>query len=483
MSVPQRDLRALARQVMLEEGFAPDVPPAVAAEIAQDRATPAAAARDLRALLWSSIDNRESRDLDQIEHAERLDGGDIRVRVGIADVDARVPAGSATDQYAEVNATSVYAGVATFPMLPERLSTDLTSLAEGGDRLAVVIELVVAESGDVRSSDVYRALVHNYARLDYDSVGAWLAGAAPAPPRVAATAGMMEQIRLQDQAAGRLRVFRERQGALEFETIEASVVAVDGKVTDLVVKRKGPANRLVESFMIAANITIATFLKRGGVPSIQRAVRTPERWPRIVELAAALGERLPPEPDVRALAAFLDRRRQADPAGFPDLSLAVVKLLGAGEYIVEPPGVEVAGHFGLAARDYTHATAPNRRYVDLVIQRLAKALLAGRPIPYDAAALEAIARHCDERDHAAGQAERRMRKYAAIDLMGRRIGESFDAIVTGVAAKGTFARLVAPPVEGRIVQGEAGLDVGDHLRVRLVSVDPDRGFIDFARLS
>lgn len=482
MSAAPRDLRALARQVMLEEGFAPDVPPAVSAEVARARDTSGAAARDLRALPWSSIDNLESRDLDQVEHAEQLASGDIRVRVGIADVDARVPAGSAADKYAAANATSVYAGVATFPMLPERLSTDLTSLVEGGDRLAIAIEFVVAPDGEVRSSDVYRALIHNYAKLDYDSVSAWLAGAAPAPPRVAATEGLERQIRLQMEAAERLRAFRVRQGAIEFETIEASVIAVDGRVTDLVVERKGLANRLVESFMIAANITIATFLERGGVPSIQRVVRTPARWPRIVELARALGERLPPEPDVRALAAFLDRRKQADPAGFPDLSLAVVKLLGAGEYIVEPPDVEVAGHFGLAVRDYTHATAPNRRYVDLVIQRLVKALLAGRPAPYDPAALEAIAKHCDERDHAAAQVERRMRKYAAIDLMGRRIGESFDAIVTGVAAKGTFARLVAPPVEGRLVQGEAGLDVGDRARVRLVSVDPDRGFIDFARV-
>jgi len=477
------NLQAIAHQVMLEEGFAPDLPPQVKAEavtLASWRPATGAALRDLRELLWSSIDNVESRDLDQIEYAEQQPNDDIRVLIGIADVDALAPKNSAIDQHAADNTTSVYTGVATFPMLPERLSTDLTSLIEGVDRPAVVIEFMVAKDGAIRSSEVYRAIAHNYAKLDYESVGAWLEGG-PQPAKVEATPGLAEQLRLQDEAAERLRELRARNGALDLETIEANVVTDNGNVVDLTVRHKTRARYLIENLMIAANRVMATFLEDSGRPSIQRVVRTPDRWPRIVELAAPLGGRLPPEPDARALADFMARRKRDDPDHFPDLSLAVVKLLGSGEYAVIQPGAEHAGHFGLAVQGYTHATAPNRRYADLIIQRLLKALLEHKPSPYSAEDLAAIAAHCTERDKAAKKVERRMRKYAAVALMRRRIGQVFDAIVTGASPKGTYVRLIAPPVEGRVVRGEAGMDVGDHERVRLIGVDEGRGFIDFAR--
>lgn len=483
---PHIDLRALARRVMIEAGFTPDLPPGVAAEVqALDESRPRDAAdpsiRDLWALPWSSIDNPESRDLDQVEYAERQASGDIRLMAGIADVDAFVAAGSATDQHAAENATSVYTGIETFPMLPERLSTDLTSLLSGADRLAIIIEVLVNSEGEVKSSDIYRATIRNYAKLDYESVGAWLEGNGPPPAGVTGASGMEEQLRLQDELADRLRAMRRRQGALDLETIEASPVTENGRIVDLQVQQKNRARYLIEAFMVTANSAMASFLEARGAPVIQRVVRTPERWPRIVEVAEALGERLPAEPDPRALSDFLIRRKQADPEHFADLSLSVVKLLGPGEYEVIRPGGEPGEHFSLAAHDYTHSTAPNRRFVDLITQRLLKAVVGGKATPYTVDELAGIAQHCTERERAAKKVERRMRKVAAAVLLSGRIGQKFDAIVTGVTPKGTFARLVAPPAEGLIVRGERGLDVGDKVRVRLVSTDPERGFIDFER--
>jgi exoribonuclease-2 len=482
---PARDLRAIAHDVMLEAGFLPDFPPNVAAEATSLGGDPPVGSddpsiRDLRLLLWSSVDNSDSRDLDQVEFAESLPSGDIRVLVGIADVDAFVHAGSAIDRHAAGNTTSVYTGVVTYPMLPERLSNDLTSLLEGADRLAMVIEFVVGEDGELRSSEVYRARVHNHARLDYESVGGWLEGGR-IPPKLANTPGLEAQLHLQDDATERLRELRIRNGALDLETIEASLVTADGAVVDLIVKQKNRARYLIESLMIAANSVMTSFLEDRGSLAIERVVETPERWPRIVELAATYGERLPDAPTARALADFLARRKQADPAHFPDLSLAVVKLLGSGKYSVVRPGEDEVSHFGLAVQDYTHATAPNRRYADLVTQRLLKATLAQAPAPYTEPELEAIVERCTERDRAAKKVERRMRKVAATALMGQRLGETFDAIVTGAAAKSTFVRLIAPPVEGRVVRGEQGLDVGDKVRVRLIATDPEQGFIDFER--
>ncbi len=484
------DLSAIAHQAMIEAGFVPDVPPSVLAELGsleshRQAVVAGSSARDLRSLLWSSIDDRKSRDLDQVEYAERLPNGDIRVQVGIADVDALVQKGSAIDADAGENGTSVYTGIRTFPMLPEQLSTDMTSLVGGADRSSIVTEMIVAPDGTVKSTDVYPALLHNYAKLSYEAVGAWLDNTGPIPPEVASVPKMDAQIRLQLEAAQHLRELRREHGALELETVEASpVIDNNGQVTELSIAERNSARDLIENFMIAANVAMAQFLTAKRALSLRRVVRTPEHWPRIVEVAHELGEQLPVEPDSRALADFLARRRTADPEHFPDLSLSIIKLLGPGEYTVQTPGTsgEQSIHFGLAVHDYTHSTAPNRRYADLVSQRLVKAVLRKGAAPYTDAELTAIAAHCTEREDAARKVERKMRKVGAAVLMQERIGEVFDAIVTGVSPKGTFARLIKPPVDGRIMRGEQGLRVGEKTSVKLLDTNPQRGFIDFGRV-
>ena len=480
------DLFAIAHQSMIEEGFLPDFSAVVKIEVDSLARNPpklsAPAVRDMRALLWSSIDDSKSRDLDQVEYAEALSNGDTRLLIGIADVDTFVPRLSATDAHAVENCTSVYAGVKTFPMLPEQLSTDLTSLVAGEDRLAVVTEMVVAPDGTVKTTDFYRAIVNNHAKLAYESVGDWLDGRASVPEGIKNVAGLEAQIRLQNETANRLGELRRQKGAIELGTIQATPVVDDrGKVKELKVIEQNSARDLIANFMIAANVEMAEFLEAKGGPSLRRVVRTPKYWPRIVEIAAELGEKLPAMPDSRALADFLARRKKADPLHFPDLSLAVVKSLGPGEYTVQVPGEDGEGHFGLAVQDYTHSTAPNRRYADVVTQRLVKAALAGGPTPYTVTELKRIAEQCTDREDAARKVERKMRKVAAAVLLKDRIGDEFDAIVTGVTPKGTFARVLKPPVDGRVTRGEQGMRVGDRVRVRLLSTDPERGFIDFAR--
>lgn len=447
-----------------------------AAQLARD--TPA----DLRALPWSSIDNRESRDLDQIEVAERLVDGSIRVLIGVADVDSLVPQGSASDAHAATNTTSVYTGVAVFPMLPERLSTDLSSLNEGVDRLAVVIQFDVADGGALSNSSVYRALVHNHAKLTYDGVGGWLDGTGPEPALVARSALLRDQLRMQEEAASRLRLARKRDGALDFESVEASPVVVNGRVIDLQVARRSRARDLIEDFMVAANRSVATYLLERGSVSLRRVVREPKRWDRIVTLAADVGHVLPDAADSVALSEFLAARRAADPEHYADLSLSVVKLLGPGVYVLERRlgNRRDAGHFGLAVADYVHSTAPNRRFADLVTQRMLRAAAARAPSPYSDAELTAIALRCTERGDAARKVERTMRKVAGASLLSDRVGESFAAVVTASSPKGTYARLLAPPVEGRIVRGARELDVGDTVRLTLVVADAEKGHIDFA---
>jgi len=474
------DIHAAARRAMITNGFQPDVPPEVLAEVskAADPSTlPLGNVRDLRALPWSSIDNDSSMDLDQLEVAVRLPNGDVRVSVAIADVDATVSMGSATDRFAAANSCSVYTGIVTYPMLPDRLSTQLTSLSQDVDRPSIIIEFVVATDGTVRSHDVYLARVENRAKLAYGSVGAWLDGRGQLP--AAATSTVQEQLRLQDAAAQSLRANRGRRGALSLETIEAQTVLRADKTVSVELVEKTRASHLIEDFMIAANVAMAEFLDEHKSPTIRRVVRTPERWDRIVALAAALGEKLPAVPDSAALEAFLTKRQSADPDHYPDLSLSVVKLIGPGVYELHEPGTPDTGHFGLATHDYTHATAPNRRFADLVTQRLLKAVLAGKPCPYSTDDLTKIAAHCTEREDAARKVERQVRKEAAAESFASRVGESFDAIVTGVSPKGTYVRVVTPPVEGRVMRGEQGLDVGDRTRVKLLSTDPSRGFIDF----
>lgn len=482
MSNKPIDLRNRAHQVMIEAGFHPDFPPEVLKEAqSARRGGQGNKTRDLRGLLWSSIDNDTSRDLDQVEYAEKLDDGTMRLLVGIADVDALVAKGSATDQHAGSETTSVYAGVATFPMLPDEFSTQATSLLGDQDRAAVVIELHITGSGEVICHDVFPAVLRNRAKLAYGSTGAWLEGRGPIPPAVVTVPGMEVQLRLQADISKRLRELRKQRGLLTFGSIEATAVVANNEVKDLAITRRSVAEEIIESFMVAANVAMAKHLKEEGSLSIRRVVKVPKRWDRIQVIAAQFGVKLPDVPNPRALSDFLDQRRTADPDHFPDLSLSVVKLLGAGEYMVEHPGEEHEGHFGLAVQDYTHSTAPNRRYADLVTQRLLKAAVS-KASPYTETELAEIAKRCTEREDAARKVERLMRKIIAANLLSRQIGQCFDGIVTGASEKGTFVRLTKFPAEGMIVRGSKGVDVGDKVRVKLVNADAVKGFIDFERV-
>jgi len=485
MKHQRTDLKHIARRAMIERGLLPDFSAEAMAELARIEAVPTdrhSDIRDFTSLLWASIDNDDSRDLDQLTVAEPRSDRSVKILVAIADVDALVTKDSALDAHAKHNTTSVYTSGEMFPMLPEKLSTDLTSLGEGQDRLAIVVEMVIAEDGAVLSSTLFRALVRNQAKLAYNSVAAWLTGEAPEPERVKVVSGLAVQLRLQSQVAQRLKARRHQQGALSLETIEPRAV-FDGEVlTALRVEQKNRAKELIEDFMIAANQATVSYLNGKGVPSFRRILRSPERWQRIMEVAARWGGHLPPEPDASALEAFLVTRRQADPIRFPDLSLAVVKLIGRGEYVLDQSKDGAPEHFGLAVKGYTHSTAPNRRFPDLITQRLIKAALAGAPTPYRPDELKYLADHCTEKEDDAEKVERQLRKSAAALLLESRIRERFDAIVTGVSDKGTWVRLLEPPVEGKMVTGANGLDVGDSVRVELVSTDVERGYIDFVRV-
>ena len=479
------DLKSIARRAMVERGLLPDFSASAMAELACIQAVASGRhsdIRDLTGLLWASIDNDDSRDLDQLTVAEPQTDRSVKILVAIADVDSLVPKESALDAHAKHNTTSVYTAGDMFPMLPEKLSTDLTSLGEGQDRLAIVVEMVVAEDGSILRSILFRALVHNHAKLAYNSVAGWLAGTTPEPERVKDVPGLDAQLRLQSQVAQRLKARRHQQGALSLETIEPRAVFEGEVLTALRVEQKNRAKELIEDFMIAANQATASFLNGKGMPSFRRILRSPERWQRIIEVAARWGGHLPPEPNSSALEAFLITRRQADPLRFPDLSLAIVKLIGRGEYVLDQSKDGASEHFGLAVKGYTHSTAPNRRFPDLIAQRLIKAALAGEPSPYQPEELKYLAGHCTEKEDDAEKVERRLRKSAAALLLESRIGQRFDAIVTGASDRGTWVRLIEPPVEGRMVTGASGLDVGDNVRVELLSTDVERGYIDFVRV-
>lgn len=478
-------LRRLARAAMLERGLLPDFSAAAMRETSAFRSAANSAAggeiRDMRRLLWASIDNDDSLDLDQLSVAEQRDGGAVCVWVAIADVDALVHRGSAIDDHARHNTASVYTAGHTFPMLPERLSTDLTSLRQGEERLAVVVEMIIDTDGKVAQSDLYQAMVLNRAKLAYRSVAAWLDGSGAPPAAIASVPGMDAQIRLQDGVAAAMRSQRHAHGALTLETIETHPVFDDELLRDLLPDRKSRAHELIEDLMIAANGAAARFLEGRGFPSIRRVLRAPEHWDRLIALAADAGEHLPSVPDALALNTFLARRRRADPERFPDLSLSVIKLLGSGEYLADQPGKQMPGHFGLAVSDYTHSTAPNRRFPDVINQRLLKAALAGRSVPYAEGELEALAAHCTIQENVVAKVERRVAKSAAALLLAGRTGEVFDGIVTGAASKGTWVRIASPPVEGKLTKGGEGAQVGDRVRVRLINTDVECGFIDFAR--
>jgi VacB/RNase II family 3'-5' exoribonuclease len=479
-------LQRIAHRAMIERGLVPDFPPQALAELDGIHG-PAkwaeGSARDLRNLPWCSIDNDDSRDLDQLTVAAAMFGGAVKILVAIADVDAIVKKRSALDDHARQNTTSVYTAAETFPMLPEKLSTDFTSLNYETDRLAIVIEMVFAGDGSLQSSDVYRATVRNRAKLAYNSVAGWLEGSGPMPQGIGRVSGLEENLRLQDLVAQKLRTLRHLHGALDLATIEARPVFDGDALKGLEADNRNRAKDIIEDFMIAANGVTARYLTSNKFPSLRRVVRTPKRWDRIIELAAERGSALPGEPDAKALEQFLASAKSADPLRFPDLSLSVIKLLGSGEYVVELPGGDIAGHFGLAVKDYAHSTAPNRRYPDLITQRLLKAAMAGSAQPYENDELAALAKHCTEEEDAAKKVERQVTKSAAAILLESRIGEQFDAIVTGASDKGVWVRLLHLPIEGRLENGIKGLDVGHTLRVQLVRTDVERGYIDFKRVA
>jgi len=478
------DLQATAKEIMIQHGFEPEFPAEVTTQLANLKQHPpnvavAAGIRDLRNLLWSSIDNDTSRDLDQIEVADGQSNGDVKILIGIADVDVFVPKQTPIDQHAARETTTVYTGIRNFPMLPEELSTGASSLLENVDRLSVVTEFVVGPDGNLKSSDVYRAIVRNKAQLQYNSTGAWLEGKAPAPAKVAASSELQTQLKLQDEVAQRLRKQRVQNGALNLQTDEVLPLVLNDQVVDVVKQQRNHATDLIEDFMVAANGVVARMLEK--VSSLRRIVRTPERWDRIVQLAASKGEKLPAQPDSKALNDLLIRRKAADPDHFADLSLAVIKLIGPGEYVLERAGETAAGHFGLAVQDYTHSTASNRRFADVVTQRLIKAMLAGQKNPYSDDELTVIAANCTQKGDAARKVEREMSKRLAAIAMQSRIGEVFDAIVTGVTDHATFVRVLQPHIDGMLAQGQQGLDVGDKLRAKLIRTDVQKGYIDFAR--
>jgi exoribonuclease-2 len=479
------DLKAIAGMAMEKYGFTPRFPEPVLEEVnALTDKVPSYEGKttgDLRSLLWSSIDNIDSMDLDQLEYCERGQDGEIRVMVAVADVDIYVPKQSHADGYAAHNGTSIYTGIVTFPMLPDKLSKNISSLLPDQDRLAVVASYTILPDGSIRPEEVHRALVRNKAKLVYEELGEWIERTGPIPALVRDIPGLRDQILLQAEAARALRKKRMDQGALDLETIEPQPVLDGDKVRDLVILKPNMARKIIEEFMVAANRTMVSFLGSAGIPMIQRVVRIPKYWDEIILTAASLGENLPPSPDVKALASFLKNQKDADPKRFPDLSLTIIKLLGPGEYIPLEPGTPPTGHFSMAITDYTHGTAPNRRYVDVINQRLIKSVLDSTQNPYTLDQLGDHALWLSDREKGSKKVERFMRKAAAAVLLQERIGDVFEAMVTGASEKGTYVRLLNPPAEGRVVRGERGMWVGQNVNVRLLKTDPYNGFIDFER--
>jgi len=478
-------LERIAYRVMKERGFSPDFSRAALNElkkIEEPDETEKSVGKDLRHMLWASIDNDDSLDLDQLTVAESLPGKAVKILVAIADVDALVKKNSAIDDHARKNTTTVYTAGKIFPMLPEKLSTDLTSLNDGEERLAIVIEMVINRMGEIQISNIYRALVRNHAKLAYNSVAAWLEAKGPMPEAVKAVSGLAENLRIQDRVAQTLKAFRHDHGALDLQTIEARPVFDGDEIQDLQVDERNRAKEIIEDFMIAANGVTARFLHREKIPSLRRMVRSPKRWGRIIEIATQHHFQLPQEPDSKVLSHFLAEQKAADPLRFPDLSLSIIKLLGPGEYVVEVPGETTSGHFGLAVKDYTHSTAPNRRFPDLITQRILKAALGETLMPYNQEELVELAWHCTEKEDDANKVERLVAKSAAAMLLSSRIGDHFDAICTGAADKGTWVRIFHPPVEGRLIYGYEGVDVGNHLKVRLTHTNVEKGYIDFEKV-
>ncbi len=474
-------LRKIAFNAMKEHGLLTDFTQQVMDELSKIRPEDGVipGIKDLTGLLWCSIDNDASLDLDQLTAAENTGDGVIKVYVAIADVDHTAGKASAIDLFASKNTLSVYTPAVIFPMLPERLSTDLTSLNYNNDRPAIIVEMGISPDGTLTGSDVYQAKVRNKAKLAYNSTAAWLEGTGPMPDGIRRVTGLDENIKLQDDAAQRLKGLRHAHGALHLVTLQTRPLFRDEKITGLELETPNRASDIIEDFMIASNGIAARFLEAKKSPSIRRVVRTPKKWDRLVALAAEKNFKLPAIPDAKPLEDFLMNQKKMFPESFPDLSLSVIKLLGPGEYCLEIPGGSTEGHFGLAVRDYSHSTAPNRRYPDLITQRLLKAAISGMPVPYSAQELEDLAKHCTEKENDAKKVERSLDKSAAALLLSGMIGREFDALVTGASDKGTYVRIFDPPVEGRLGPGLMGLEVGHKVMVILVSTNVERGFIDF----
>lgn len=475
------DLVLLAKQVMLSRGLQPEFSKEVVEQVNkfQQPASMSSHDSDLRSLLWCSIDNDDSKDLDQLTYAEKSADGKYTIWVAIADVDDLVLKNSAVDLHAQINTTSVYTPAVIFPMLPQKLSTDLTSLNENRDRTSLVIKIGLSSDGEMDGSSVFQAAVRNYAQLAYNAVGGWLEERMTIPEKVAKVNGLENALRCQHEVAQILKNKRHSEGALTLESPEVEAKVETDEEIILNPPMHNAAHQLIEEFMICANVVMARSFDDAKIPSLRRVVRIPKRWDRIVEVAHSLGEYLPDTPDPEALNKFLLKRKKLDPISFPDLSLTVIKLLGRGEYVLEISRSKPTGHFGLALSDYTHATAPNRRFPDLIAQRQYKAFLNKQRNVYSEDELYLLASHCTAQEDAAQKVERHMNKAAEAMLLSNQIGKTFDGIITGTDDKGTWVRIFRPPVEGKVVRGFQGLDVGDRVTVKLVSVDIPKGFIDF----
>ena len=462
-------LDQIAKEAMIERGLIPDFPPAVVKETeAMHEEIAPSDLRDLRNYFFFSIDNEDSRDLDQLTFAEKN-----RVWIAIADVNAYVKRGSPTDGYARHNTTSVYTPARIFPMLPLKLSNGLTSLNEGEDRSAMVVEIDVDPDGKIALRDLYPALVRNHAKLAYPHVAEWLEKSVPLQK---GSKELHDQLILQDELAQRMLSFRTSHGALSFETVELTAIMDEGIAIGLSERATNRALQLIENFMIAGNVAVTKFFMEKRLPIVRRIVRTPKRWDRIVWLAQSLGTRLPPKPDGKALRDFLLKEHQIHHDQFPDLSLAMIKLLGRGEYVLGTPGG--GGHFDLALRDYAHTTAPNRRYPDLIMQRILRAHFFSQPAPYPDSELIKIAKRCTDKEEDAVKVERRLIKCAAAMTLEHRVGEQFFGMVTGAGRKGSWVRLDHPRIEGKLMRSDH-VDVGDHVKVKLVFIDVRKGHIDF----
>ena len=481
----RKDIARIATNAMVERGLEPEFSPAVLKQLdkinlpGQDLDPNIF---DLTDLLWCSLDNDDSRDLDQLTVAEELHNGLIKIFVAIADVDSVVKKDTPIDEHAKMNAASIYTSARIFPMLPEKLSTDLTSLNPDEDRLAIVVEMVIDKEGYVTAPQVYRARVRNKAKLAYDAISDWIDGKIPPPEALGKVKGMAEQLQIQDKTAQIIRKRRRAQGSLELEIFEPKAIFDGERVVGIAQQVQNRGRQLIEEFMIATNECTAKFLAAQGHSSLRRVVRSPEKWMRIVEEAKKYGESLPAQPNSKALSLFLARQHKADPVRFPDLSLVIVKLMGSGEYVVERPNAEPVGHFGLAVRDYTHSTAPNRRYPDLITLRMIKSALQQKNPAYGNDELELLAEHCSNQEDAARKVERRVRKSEAALVLSTHINQTFDAIVTGKSITATWVRIFDIPVEGLLSDGVDDLEVGRKIRVRLISTNVEKGFIDFCRV-